>query len=645
MIDSFRKFFGSKIGLGVTLVFLALIAVAFASSDVANTGTFGGISGGDRVAVVGDSKIGTATLSRTASREVDQLRQDNPNLSLRAFVEQGGLTRALESLLDRSALAEFARIHGFRAGDNLINSEIVNVPAFRGVDGNFSEEAYRGALAQQGLTDAVVRGDLANSLLAQQLLVPASLGTRVSDGLTQQYAALLKERRQGGIASLPSGLFAPAGDPSEAQLRSFYDSNRSDFIRPERRVARFAVFGTEAIEAQAEPTEAEIAARYNKDKANYAASEERTITQIIVPTEQGARALRAEIAGGASIASVAAQAGFSPARIGPLTKAELQSQSSAAVANAVFATIDGGVAELARSGLGWHVARIDAVDRRAARTLAQVRGEVADQVRTEKRRRAIADLSANVEEELDSGTALAEIAQTLGATVQTSRPITADGRVYGVPGQTAPAVLGPALATLFQMQEGEPQLAEIVPGKQFLIYEVSQITESAPAPLAEIKPQVTARWRMSEGAKRARAAADRVLGRVAKGQTLAAAVAAEEISLPAPDQVDLDRLELMQQTRGQVPAPLALFFSMAQGTTKKLEGPSSLGWFVVNVDKVLVKPLAAGDPLIASTRQQLSQAIGNEYVEQFIKAMRKEVGVETNPAAIEAVRKSLVGES
>lgn len=645
MIDSFRKFFGSKIGLGVTLVFLALIAVAFASSDVANTGTFGGISGGDRVAVVGDSKIGTATLSRTASREVDQLRQDNPNLSLRAFVEQGGLTRALESLLDRSALAEFARIHGLRAGDNLINSEIVNVPAFRGVDGNFSEEAYRGALAQQGLTDAVVRGDLANSLLAQQLLVPASLGTRVSDGLTQQYAALLKERRQGGIASLPSGLFAPAGDPSEAQLRSFYDSNRSDFIRPERRVARFAAFGTEAIEAQAEPTEPEIAARYNKDKANYAASEERTITQIIVPTEQGARALRAEIAGGASIASVAAQAGFSPARIGPLTKAELQSQSSAAVANAVFATTDGGVAELARSGLGWHVARIDAVDRRAARTLAQVRGEVADQVRTEKRRRAIADLSANVEEELDSGTALAEIAQTLGATVQTSRPITADGRVYGVPGQTAPAVLGPALATLFQMQEGEPQLAEIVPGKQFLIYEVSQITESAPAPLAEIKPQVTARWRMSEGARRARAAADRVLGRVAKGQTLAAAVAAEEISLPAPDQVDLDRLELMQQTRGQVPAPLALFFSMAQGTTKKLEGPSSLGWFVVNVDKVLVKPLAAGDPLIASTRQQLSQAIGNEYVEQFIKAMRKEVGVETNPAAIEAVRKSLVGES
>src|SRR5690606_26090906 len=45
MLQSFRNFFRSKIGIVVTLAFLALIAIAFASSDVANTGTFGGIAG------------------------------------------------------------------------------------------------------------------------------------------------------------------------------------------------------------------------------------------------------------------------------------------------------------------------------------------------------------------------------------------------------------------------------------------------------------------------------------------------------------------------------------------------------------------------------------------------------------------------
>ena len=75
MISYFRKFFSSKLGLGLTLAFLGLIAFAFASSDVANTGTFGGVAGGDRVAVVGDEKIGTAELSQSVTAALDRVRQ------------------------------------------------------------------------------------------------------------------------------------------------------------------------------------------------------------------------------------------------------------------------------------------------------------------------------------------------------------------------------------------------------------------------------------------------------------------------------------------------------------------------------------------------------------------------------------------
>ena len=62
MLQLFRSFFKSKVGIVVTLAFLALIALAFASMDVANTGTFGGVTGGDRVAVVGDRRIDTSEL-------------------------------------------------------------------------------------------------------------------------------------------------------------------------------------------------------------------------------------------------------------------------------------------------------------------------------------------------------------------------------------------------------------------------------------------------------------------------------------------------------------------------------------------------------------------------------------------------------
>jgi peptidyl-prolyl cis-trans isomerase D len=71
-----------KLGVGVTLAFLLVIAIAFASSDVANTGTFGGVSGGDRVAVVGEERIDASELTASAGNMLDQLRQQNPTLTM-----------------------------------------------------------------------------------------------------------------------------------------------------------------------------------------------------------------------------------------------------------------------------------------------------------------------------------------------------------------------------------------------------------------------------------------------------------------------------------------------------------------------------------------------------------------------------------
>jgi len=288
MIQFIRRFFDSKFGIPVTIGFLALIAVAFASADISGTGTFGGLAGGDRVAVVGDQKIGTADLSRSATNALDQVRQQNPTLTMPAFLAQGGLEEVLDQIIDRAAIAEFARSFGLRAGDNLVNSEIVQIGAFRGPDGNFSQDIYRAAIAQQGLNDAQVRADLGEGLLAQQILVPAAFGARMPDKLVSQYAALLAESRRGTIGVVPSALYAPTAAPTAAQLQAYYERNRENYIRPERRAVRYATFNAEAVAGSAEPTEAAIAARYQKDSARYAASESRRVSQLIVPTQQAA---------------------------------------------------------------------------------------------------------------------------------------------------------------------------------------------------------------------------------------------------------------------------------------------------------------------------------------------------------------------
>ena len=116
MLQLFRNFFKSKVGIVVTLAFLALIALAFASMDVANTGTFGGVTGGDRVAVVGDRRIDTSELSQNASNALEAARQEDPTITMEAFIARGGLEQVLDQLLTRNAIAEFGRRNGLRAG-------------------------------------------------------------------------------------------------------------------------------------------------------------------------------------------------------------------------------------------------------------------------------------------------------------------------------------------------------------------------------------------------------------------------------------------------------------------------------------------------------------------------------------------------
>ncbi|HEY6814475.1 MAG TPA: SurA N-terminal domain-containing protein, partial [Croceibacterium sp.] len=369
MLQMFRNFFKSKLGVVFTLGFLVVIAIAFASSDVANTSVFGGVSGGDRVAVVGDERIDAAELSTSVTNALDQQRQSNPTMTMQVFVTQGGFDRVIEQLLQRTALAEFARTFGMRAGKRLVDSEVRQIAAFRGPDGSFDETAFRGALAQRGLTEASLRNDLEMGLLARQALTPISFSPVMPQSFGQRYAALLRERREGAMALLPSAAFAPTAAPTDAQLQAFYREASARFVRPERRVIRFASFGEEALGELPAPTAAQIQQRYQRDRADYAAIERRSFTQLVAPTQAAAQAIVNEVRGGKALDVAAREKGLATASVGPVTQAEFTTGASAAVAQAAFAAQSGALAAPARGGLGWYVLRVDAIDRQAARTL------------------------------------------------------------------------------------------------------------------------------------------------------------------------------------------------------------------------------------------------------------------------------------
>jgi hypothetical protein len=53
--------------------------------------------------------------------------------------------------------------------------------------------------------------------------------------------------------------------------------------------------------------------------------------------------------------------------------------------------------------------------------------------------------------------------------------------------------------------------------------------------------------------------------------------------------------------------------------------------------------MPANSPAVAIAQSQLQTALAGEYQDQLIASMRDALGVETNDAAIEAVRKQLIG--
>ena len=642
MIKLIRTFITSKIGVLTTIAFLILIALAFGLSSVSGGGSFGGVSGADRVAIVGDTKISTSELSKAVTQGLTQARQRQPTVTMESYIAGGGFDEALQQVIDRAAFAEFGQNMGLRAGKRLVDSEISQLPAFQGADGKFDENAYRSQLNAMGISDKELRSQMAAILLARQVATPVGLGAQIPASLVKRYAALLAERRVGEFGILPSAEYAPKDEPTDAQLAAFYKDHRTDYLRPERRTIRYITFGDDALGTLPAPTEAQIKARYERDHAQYEASSTRRLSTLVLPTEAAAQAVKDEVTKGSSLEAAANAKGLRVAQTSYLKQDALALQTSPEVASAAFDAAKGALVGPIKGSLGYYLVRVDEVKNTPERSLDEVKGEISKALAAEQRKTALSDLSAKVEDQIDGGDSLAEVAKGLKLEIKTTPEITADGKIYGKEGETVSPMLTRVLTTAFAMDEGSPELAEADPGVTYLAYDVGKITASAAAPLDEIKKTVSEAWKRDEGNKAAKEAAKRVLDRLGKGEDLAAALHAEGKKLPPPSHVDLTRQQLAQ-IGNRVPSVLALMFSMAQKTTKRLEAPNENGWFVVKLDKIEPGTIKDDDPILAQARRELGQATGDEYNDEFLHAIENEVGVEKHQPSIDAVKAQLTG--
>ena len=642
MITFIRRMFESKLGAILAIVFVAIIGLAFAMSDVSGRLSPAGIGGGT-AAKVGSHSISESELSDAMDTAFRQVQRDNPNLTMAAFVEQGGLEDVFDSLVSRVAIDVYAEKHGMAVSKAMIDAEIRDVPAFKSLDGKFSQDTFLSTLRQNNITEDEFRQDVRRNLFLEQILSVASLGSEAADNMALPYASLILEERKGQLGIIPSEAFAPKKGPTDQQLAAFYQENRARFTVPERRAIRYATFSQDNMAGKVQVGDADIAKYYRDNQADYAASEERTISQLIVPTEAAAKAVAERANKGESLSGIASDIGVAVSTAENVTRAEYASQTSGAVAQAAFAAKLGGVAPPARGDLGWYVVRADSGRSVAAKSLGVVSGDIRKTLTTARTQEALDELTGEIEDRLADGATVAEVAKLVGAKVETTPPLFQQGGSPDDPKFTLPDNLAPIREAAFQMDpSSDPQLIQLGEDQRFAVIGIAKNVAAAPPPLSEIRPQVAAFWKISQASDSARALAVKVRDSVNKDTSLKQALVANDAPLTQVEDISGTRQELTQNQR-EVPPPLQLLFSMPQGSTKLLPAPQQQGFYLVHLEKLVRHSAKDNKALLDATRSQLSQALSQEFTASFVAAMRKELGVKRNQSVIDRLRAKLTG--
>lgn len=642
MITAIRSLFSSTLGKFLALAFVGLVGIAFALSDVTGSNTFGGV-GGANAARVGDADIGIGELRDRVRLTYNQARQQQPGLTMAAFVESGGLDDVLNQMIEGEAFEQYAGKLGFGVSKRLVDGRIADLPVFAGVSGSFDQTRFEAFLRENGLTEAQLRRDLRQQLLAEQLARPVGAIPAIAPGIAQPYAALLLEERRGQATFVPAVPFAPRNDPGDDALRKYLTQNSARFTMPERRVVQYALFDRSAAPVPA-VTDAEIAEAYKANAAQFAASETRRLAQVVAPDQATANAIAAKMRGGTALAAAAETAGLSAGTTGDLTQSAYAATTNAATAKAAFAAKQGELVGPVQTSLGWTVARVENVTVRPARTLAEATPAIREELAKTKANDAIVDYYNAIQDAVNGGASVEEVAADRKLALAETPALLPDGRAPDNPGFTLAPELAPLLAQAFQAGgEGEGAIASIVENEQFAVFAVKSIVAAAPPPFARIRPDLLADWRLAEGQKIARDKARAIVKAVEGGQDLAAAVRAAGPNIGGVQTIGGLRGELGQGGR-PVPPELALLFSMAKNSVKTLEIPGNRGWMVIALGDVKRPDVKAIDPQrVAAIAKPLAPAFGNELVQQLSVEAKRHVGVTINKALVDQLRQELTG--
>ena len=264
-------------------------------------GWFTGGAGGRTTSIgtVGGLEIPAQSYANALQNQMRQLQEQTGQTVPFEQVQAAGLDRAVLGRLvaDRALDAEAERLE-LSVGDARVAEAVRGTPAFQGLDGEFDRQAYREALRRNGLNEEAFETSLREDSTRTILQAAVLGGIPKPQAYGDLLAAFSNERRSVTWAAMGPEAVAILPEPTEEELRAFYDAHPDRFTAPEVRQISYAWLTPDMIQDDMAVDDEEVRALYDERIADFVQEERRLVERLIYPSDEEAEAARARIDAG-----------------------------------------------------------------------------------------------------------------------------------------------------------------------------------------------------------------------------------------------------------------------------------------------------------------------------------------------------------
>lgn len=361
---------------------LVLVALSMVTYLIPQTGNGSGDSTDTTVAAqIGKEKI-TAQDVNLAIQNMTRNRQLPPEL-LSIYVPQ-----IVNQMINERLMAYEANRLGLTVSQDQADSAIIDtIPPQLVKDGKVDGATLNAVLQQEGTTMGALRDQTARQLLVSRLEQIVVNGVVVSPLEIQNEFKRRNEKVKLEYAVLTAVRYQSEAEPTEAELKAYYDTHKSDFKVPEKRSYAILTLDPATLGAQSMPTDAQLQALYNARRNEFQIPERVKARHILLKTDGSANdaqvktkaeALLKQIQGGADFAKLAKDnsqdtgSGAQGGELGWIVKGQTVPEFE----KSAFSLGVGQTSGLVKTTYGYHIIQVEAHEQAHLQPFDEVKGQL-----------------------------------------------------------------------------------------------------------------------------------------------------------------------------------------------------------------------------------------------------------------------------